>query len=164
MAVRKIVSKMMMFALSGAALVASGLIFSSNSEEVLRDSFAVALKDAPTAEQVRAPDRVASAPIAGSEEYWLTAMRSENALPVTRVISIGDRIALRLGGNSRQLVVSSVSELAPQATEIDTRSGQSRTLLITAQEAGNRAAPPIRFLMEIETPATTVSAAAGRVL
>lgn len=163
MAVRKIVSKLMMVALSGAALVASGNIVSSNSEEVLRDSFAVALKAEPQA-PVRVAAAEASAPVAGSEDYWLSAMRPGTALPVMRAVSIGDRIGLRLGGSSRQLVVSSVSELAPQTTEIDTRSAPSRLLLVTAKDARDRDAPPVRFVMEVETPATTIKPVTGRVL
>jgi hypothetical protein len=161
MAVRRIVSKALMIALSGAALGASGLIFSSNSEDVLRDSFAVALNTAPATQKL--VSKTKSAPIAGSEEYWL-AKHTEGALPVTRTVAIGDRIALNLGGNDRQLIVSGVSEFAPPVTEIDTRAGETRLLLITARDARKHATPPVRFLMEIETPASSLKPAAARVL
>lgn len=144
-----------MLSLSAAALISSGMIASSNSEKVLRDSFATALNTTPT---VRATNTtVASsekgAPIAGSEEYWLTHVRPDAALPLTRTISIGDRIALAYGGNRRQLVVSKVSEYRPPVTEIDTRSNQTHLLLITAHDAGNRSGQPVRFLMEVATSA-----------
>lgn len=165
MAVRKVVSKVMMTVLSGAALVASGVIFTSNSEDVVRDGFAVALKDVPAAEKIVArEDHASKAPVAGSEEYWLTAARPEMAHLIKRTISIGDTIALRFGDNKRRLIVSSVSEVAPKVTAIDTRTGPSRLFLVTAKEAADESAPPIQFLMELGTPVAEEKPASGRVL
>ncbi|MBK9080269.1 MAG: hypothetical protein WBP38_07340 [Hyphomicrobium sp.] len=147
MAVRKILSTLTLGGLSASALLATGIIFTSNSETVLRDSFSMALSGLPSA----SPAHVAkSAPVAGTEEYWLTSMGLEGSLPVTKAVSIGDRIGLSVRGQNRELEVSSVAEYAPSVTEIDTRARRTRLILVTARDTGNKDAHPVRFVMEVE--------------
>lgn len=153
-------SSLALAGLSAAALLTAGVVFATNSETQLRDSFSVALNGVPSAAQQVAK----SIPISGSEEFWLTSMRSDGSLPVTRTVAVGDRIALSFGGQDRKLEVAAVSEFAPAITEIDTR-GQSRFVLVTARDSSNKGAPPIRFVMEVEhATAPGVAAKTARTL
>ncbi len=146
------------------AVLGSGTFLATSSETLLRTSFSTALGTS-----VAAPQRVAkTVPLAGSEEYWLSAMRAGSGAPVTKAVAIGDRISMRLGGEERTLEVASVAEFTPKFTEIDTTPGPSRFVLVTAKDmakdkdmakgTGNTPARPIRFVMEIEAaPAQIVA-------
>lgn len=161
MAVRNILSTLTLGGLSASALLASGVIFASNSETVVRDSFAIALSGAPAA----APTHVAkSVPVAGTEEYWLTSMGRDGGLPVTKALSIGDHIGLTVRGEERHLEVSSVSEFAPPVTEIDTRAQASRLVLVTARDTSGKDTRPVRFVMEVEPAAPAMTAQTARTL
>ena len=130
-----------------------GSIVSTSSEALLRSSFSTALGD-----PLIKPSRLAKAvPVAGTEEYWLTAMRQEGGAPVTKAVSVGDHISLSLGGHERKLEVASVSAFAPSVTEIDTTAGASHFVLVTARDSGNAAALPIRFVMELANAAAAVA-------
>jgi hypothetical protein len=145
-----------------AALVAG--LFLMSSEAVLRSSFATALTETHTstpAKQIAS----AAAPISGSEEFWLTAMRRDGNTPVTKTIDIGDKISLSLGGEQRTLSVASVADFSPQITEIDTSAGPSHFVLVTARDVSDPSAPPVRFIMELEqSVAPVVSGHSGRTL
>ena len=136
-----------------AAAICGGAMVSTSSEALLRSSFSAALGDTAPAQQ-----RFAKAtPVAGSEDYWLSAMRQEGGTPLTKTVSVGDHISLSLGGHDRQLDVSAVSEFAPTITEIDTSAGPNRFVLVTARDAGRADARPIRFVMEIEQTTAPLS-------
>jgi hypothetical protein len=139
--------------LTTVAALSAGFVGATSSETVLRNSFSAALgSSASTLQQV-----AKSAPIAGSEDFWLTADRTGGTLAVTKAVSIGDHIALTLGGQARQLEVAAVSEYAPKTTEIDTRAGQSHFVLVTARDTASKDARSIRFVMEIEqAPVPTI--------
>ena len=132
--------------ITGAAMA----LFFASSESVLRSSFQTALNDraeATPAKQVAAA--TSAAPISGSEDFWLSAMRDGTA-PVTKAISVGDQISLDLGGTRRTLEVSTVSDFAPQITQIDTSIAPSHLVLVTARDLSDSSARPIRFVMEIQ--------------
>jgi len=138
---------------AGAAMATVAAVsFFASSETVLRSSFATALT------QASAPgNAVASiAPISGSEDFWLTAMRRDDSAPVTKAIAVGDQIALTLGGHRRTFAVSTVSDFAPQITEIDTSAGPERFVMITARDVKDANARPIRFVMEIDRAGTAI--------
>jgi hypothetical protein len=141
-----------------AALSASGVLATS-SETVLRTSFSTALETALSNQQI-----AKSAPVAGTEEYWLTADKAEGSLAVTRTVSVGDRIDLTLAGQDRQLEVAEVSEFAPQATAIDARARKGHFVLVTARDTANKDARSIRFVMEIEQKPVTAMGAQARAL
>ena len=146
--------------LATAAACSAGVALTTSSETVLRNSFSTALgTPAAVAQQI-----AKSAPIAGSEDFWLTADRSGGSLAVTKAVAIGDHIALSLGGQDRQLEVAAVSEYAPKTTEIDTRASQSRFLLVTARDTANKDARSIRFVMEIEQAPVATLGVQARVL
>lgn len=133
---------------AGAALsvAAVAMVFAS-SETVLRSSFQTAINN-----RVGLPTReVASVtpPISGSEDFWLSAMR-DGTEPVNKTVSVGDRISLTLGGVHRTFEVTTVSDFAPQITQIDTSPGPSHLVLVTAHDVKDPSARPIRFVMEIE--------------
>ncbi|MBY0561680.1 hypothetical protein [Hyphomicrobium sp.] len=147
---------------AGATVAAiAGALFFANSETVLRKSFQTALnKTSVEAKQVAS----AKAPISGSEDFWLTAMRDGTA-PVTKAISVGDQISMNLGGVRRTLEVATVADFSPQITQIDTSSGSSHLVLVTARDLGDTAARPIRFVMEIQQGgAPVVAGRTGRTL
>jgi hypothetical protein len=136
--------------------------FLASSETVLRSSFATAL----TRASEQPTQAVAStAPISGSEEFWLTAMRGDGSAPVTRPVSVGDQISMTLSGHHRTFEVSAVSDFSPQITEIDTSSGPAHFVLVTARDAKNPSARPVRFIMEIDRGnAPFVGSRGGRTL
>ena len=96
---------------AGAAVaVLTGGLSLINSETVLRSSFATAL----THTSIPAKEIASAAPVSGSEEFWLSAMRRDGNAPVTKTINVGDRIALSLGGERRSLQVATVADFSPQ--------------------------------------------------
>ena len=133
----------------GGALFAAG-----NSEKLLRSSFEQAIR-----KSAQAPLSQASRiPVSGSEEFWLTALANDSGQPVSKSVTIGDRISMTLGGVERNLEVASVTEFDPKTTEIDTRAKSVRLVLVTARDTNDSRARPIRFVMELETtpePAVT---------
>ena len=150
--------------LSGAALVtglALGAVFGastalmSSSETMLRTSFSAALQGSVPAAAQRMAKTV---PLAGSEDFWLSAIRQDGGAPVTKTVALGDRISLTLGGEQRDLEVAAVSEFQPKLTEIDTNSAPSRFVLVTAKDARNASATSIRFVMEIQPAAAAIVA------
>lgn len=143
--------------LTTVAALSAGFVGSTSSEAVLRDSFSAALGSPPTLQMQVAK----SAPVAGTEDFWLTADRSGGSLAVTKAVSIGDHIALTLGGQARQLEVADVSEYAPKTTEIDTRARQTHLVVVTARDTASKNAGSIRFVMEIgQDPVPAIGAQA----
>jgi hypothetical protein len=142
------------------AVVAATSFFAS-SERVLRTSFATALTQA----SLPAKDVASITPVSGSEDYWLSAMRRDDKSPITKAVSVGDQISLTLDGHSRTFAVASVSDFAPQITEIDTSAGPERFVLVTARDVKNPKERPIRFVMEIDgANAMIVGSRGGRTL
>jgi hypothetical protein len=148
---------------AGATIAAVGAaFFFANSETVLRSSFATALTNAATSP---AKTVASAAPISGSEEFWLTAMRHDDSQPVARPVSVGDQISMTLSGHRRTFEVATVSDFAPQITEIDTSSGPAHFVMVTARDVKNPNARPVRFVMEIDRGnAPMVGGRAGRSL
>ena len=162
MAVRSFLSgwTLTLAGLATTAALAASAVVSTSSETVLRNSFTTALGGSVTAGQQVAK----SAPVAGSEDFWLTASRSEGSLAVTKTVSVGDHIALTLGGQNRQLEVAAVSDYAPATTEIDTRSSTGHFVLVTARDTASNTASSIRFVMEIEQKPVTAIGDQARAL
>lgn len=145
-----------------AALAAGMTLLTQSSETMLRSSFARALDPIPDPSNEPA---VAANPLSGSEEFWLTAMNREVAQPVSKSVSLGDRITFTLDGKERQYRVTSVSDFEPGKTEIDTRARPIRLVLVTARDTNDITARTVRFVMEIEgDPATVVSGTPARTL
>lgn len=141
--------------------VVAATSFFANSETVLRKSFATALTQASTP----ATSVASITPVSGSEDYWLSAMRRDDNSPITKAVAVGDQISLTLGGHNRTFAVSSVSDFAPQITEIDTSAGPEHFILVTARDVKNPTARPIRFVMEIDgANATIIGSRGGRTL
>lgn len=147
---------------AGAAMAAVAAVsFFANSETVLRTSFASALTHASSPTKQVA----AATPISGSEDFWLTAMRRDDSAPMMKPISVGDEITLTLSGHHRTFAVATVSDFAPQITEIDTSPGPERFALVTARDVNDPNARPIRFVMELDrTNPTVVGGRSGRSL
>ena len=143
---------------AGAAVAAiAGALLFANSETLLRSSFQTALdRTNPPAKELAS----AAAPVSGSEDFWLSAMRDGTA-PVNKTVSVGDQISLNLGGVHRTLEVATVSDFAPQITQIDTSAGPSHFVLVTARDPNDSAARPIRFVMEIQQGGAPVLAGRG---
>jgi hypothetical protein len=144
---------------AGAAVAAlSGAVCLGNSETVLRSSFASALTH--PGQQLQVKDVASARPISGSEEFWLSAMRRDASSPV-KTVSVGDQISLSLSGHRRTFEVASVSDFTPQVTHIDTSSTPGHFVLVSARDANDPAAPPVRFIMEIEQGGAPIVAGRG---
>ena len=134
------------YALIALALAAAGgsaaLLTATTSDTAIRKSFVAALETSRPA--------VAAAQHAGSEDYWLGALRPNGPSPAAKTVSVGDRIVMTLSGEERTFAVASVAEFSPEVTTVDTTSVASRFVLVTARDVNNAAAKPIRFVMEIE--------------
>jgi hypothetical protein len=145
--------------LSAGAAVAglAAAPFFASSESFLRSSFSTAL----TRAEQPAKAVASTAPVSGTEEYWLSEMRRDGIGPMTKTVSVGDRITLSLGGDRRTLEVASVTDFAPQITEIDTSAKPSRFVLVTARDVSDPAARPVRFIMELEQGSVPVVTGRG---
>ncbi|MGL4397557.1 MAG: hypothetical protein ACRCS9_13535 [Hyphomicrobium sp.] len=135
------------FGCAALSLVAAAGLLTASSEALLRSSFSHALN---TTTAVAAHKAAKSVPVAGTEDYWLSAMRQQPGAPLTKAVAIGDRITLTLAGIDRNFEVASVANYDPGVTEIDTRAAASRFVVITARDSGDADARPIRFIMELE--------------
>lgn len=152
-------------ATAGAALLVLGggaAVLTQSSETLLRSSFARALQ--PVGSQVVANASVnarhAGVPISGSEEFWLTAMGRDVAM--SKGVSLGDRITFNLDGKERNYRVTSVSEIKPNVTRVDTRAFNTRVVLVTARDtSADPGARSIRFVIEIPGPPSSVVAGRG---
>jgi len=151
-------------ATAAAALLFLGggaAVLTQSSETLLRSSFARALQpaNAPVVANVSLDTRHTSLPISGSEEFWLTAMGRDVAM--SKGVSLGDRITFTLDGKERNYRVTSVSEIKPATTRVDTRAFNTRIVLVTARDtSADPSARSIRFVIEI--PGTPPSVVAGR--
>lgn len=149
--------------LAGVALTAIGsaLVAASNSESLLRSSFDHAIRKSAEAPVTQ----VSRIPVSGSEDFWLTALAHDSGQPVSKSVTIGDRISMTLGGVEKSLEVASVTEFDPKTTEIDTRARSVRLVLVTARDTNDSRARPIRFVMELETaPEQGLAAAPAKTL
>ncbi|MGQ0456924.1 MAG: hypothetical protein ACT4OU_07670 [Hyphomicrobium sp.] len=132
---------------ASAAAIAGVILQAATSETAIRKSFTAALETTP----------MKAAPLVGTEEYWLSALRPDGPAPVTKTVAVGDRIVMTLSGAERTFLVASVAEFSPEITAVDTSSAPTRFVLVTARDAKNDAAKPIRFVMEIEGAPETVA-------
>jgi hypothetical protein len=137
-----------------ALLAASAGVLTQSSETLLRSSFQRAL--GPASPPLALAEAGQKAPIAGTEEFWLTAMGRDAS--VTRGVSLGDRITLTLGGKERSFRVTSVSDIAPAATHIDTPPRNDRLVLVTAKDTADALSRPIRFVIDLGDTAAGVLA------
>ncbi len=152
-------------ATAAAALLVLGggaAVLTQSSETLLRSSFARALQ--PASEPVVAGASVdtghAGVPISGSEGFWLTAMGRDVAM--SKGVSLGDRITFNLEGKERNYRVTSVSEVKPATTRVDTRAFNTRVVLVTARDASaDPSARSIRFIIEIPGPPSSIVAGRG---
>ena len=137
----------------GAAAV--GLVFAS-SESVVRSSFKTALDNRAN---IHANEfaTASTPPVAGSEDFWLSAMRDGTA-PVNKTVSVGDQISLNLSGVHRTFEVSTVSDFSPQIAQVDTSAAPTHFVLVTARDTNDSSARPVRFVMEIQQGGTSVVA------
>ena len=143
--------------MSGGAIMALAgtALFAASSENLLRSSFGSALHAAAdTQSRVSAPKSV---PMAGSEEFWLSAMRHDGPAPLTKTVAVGDRITMTLSGVERQLEVANVAEFEPKITAVNTTPDATRFVLITARDTRDATARPIRFAVEIQPDAAPVA-------
>jgi hypothetical protein len=150
----------LMLTIAGAVTAGAGfMVFATSSDRVLANSFGSAL-EAAAPKDVRVAKPV---PVAGSEGFWLSAMQQVGPAPLTKTVSIGDRITMTLSGVERHLDVISVAEFDPKVTTIDT-SAQTHFVLVTARDTGDANARPIRFAVELQTDGAPILTTAARTL
>lgn len=119
-----------------------------SSEALLQSSFTIALAGSKS----NIDGSAKRAPVAGSEEFWLSQMQPEPGAPLAKAVAAGDKIAMTLGGLSRTLEVASVAEFAPNITMTDFSGKPGKFLMVTAKDVGEPNALPVRFVIEIEEP------------
>lgn len=140
-------------------LVAGAAVLTQSSETLLRSSFERALTPPSVTTTTTTAQVQRELPVSGSEEFWLTAMGREPA--ASKGISLGDRITLTLDGKERNYRVTSVSDIAPATTHIDTRARADRLVLVTAKDTADALSRPVRFVLELPA-AEAGGASAGR--
>lgn len=145
----------------GALTTAGALGTTTNSETLLQTSF-----DSAFAKQPAASAQIAkSAPVAGSEEFWLSAIPGDPATALTKTVAAGDKISMTFGGVARTLEVASVAEFEPSVTAVETAKTSGRLVLVTAKDIAKPDANLVRFVIEVETPAAaTITGATPRAL
>ncbi len=127
------------------AIVAAAGGAGTSSEALLRSSFSAAIgQSQPAAERT-----AAALPVAGSEDFWLNAMRADAPAGLSKAVSVGDQISMTLDGVARRYTVQTVSEVAPAITTIDTASEPQRYVMVTAHDAKDPQAKPLRLVVEI---------------
>ncbi len=127
-------------------------------DAALRSSFETALKNKPAIETRSS----SGAPVAGTEDYWLSAVRGDAPGPVMKTVAIGDEINFSVGGERRTFKVQSVSDYTPPLTTIDTGDGHSQFVLVTAKDKVDPAALAVRFLVEVERTGNVRQSPQGR--
>jgi hypothetical protein len=92
----------------------------------------------------------ASAPVAGSESFWLAPVEGTTMQPVSfaPVLPLGTRVALGNGAGLRQLEVVGV-----RALPADASTGEERLLVVTLQDVADRAANPVRLVLDVAAAA-----------
>ena len=137
--------------MSGGAVMAlaAAALFGASSENLLRSSFGSALHTAAIDIQSRGlgPKTV---PMAGSEEFWLSALQHDGPAPLTKTVAVGDRITMTLGGIERHFEIANVAEFEPKFTAVNTTPDATRFVLITARDTRDATARPVRFAVEIQ--------------
>lgn len=140
--------------LSGVAITGLSVaaLSPSSSENLLRSTFKSALADLGAAQTQIAPAKIV--PQAGTEDFWLSAMqpvmRNASSAPLTKTVSVGDRVTMTISGVERHLEISNVAEFEPKVTAVDTTPDVTRFVLVTARDSSDAKARPIRFAIEIQ--------------
>lgn len=133
------------------SLVASAAVLTQSSEKLLRSSFERALGHEAASTSVAsvspANNLPGSAPVAGSEEFWLSALAREPGS--VHAVSLGDNITLTLGGKERSYRITSISDVPQEATRIDTRLHPDRIILVTAKDTADALARPISLMIDL---------------
>lgn len=152
-----------MLAFGIVALVTLGI--GSSTEQMMRTGFASAiaqtgptgdtLASAPAShrkghEAVTVASRGPAMPVSGSEDYWLSAQKTDSNIRLTRTTpSVGDYVSLRLNGRNVSLEITAIAPLDPAVTRIDVRQSPDRPLLITARDGRKRDARPVSFVVKL---------------
>lgn len=143
---------------SPVALAVTGLSLAGfamalgNGDRLVAGSFSSALVAGEAAAPSAARPAPALAQLSGSEDFWLnSATRVIGTVPATWVkpVTVGDRIAISTGGQSRQLEVIDVREIGGPETGAEHRVEKSeRLLMITCRDADAPGARLVRFVIE----------------
>lgn len=152
-----ITARLLKFAMAGilgAGSLAFVLASAVNPEAIMRSNFEAALVSADRLSANRPQQFVKAAPVAGTEDFWLSAMRAEPALPVTKAVSIGDQIKLSLDGSEQKFEVSAVSAFYPEQPALGSSSASNNFVLVTARDGDGPEARVVRFVMEITAAAS----------
>lgn len=111
-------------ALAGLAACAIGLA-ASNTEGVVAGRFTAALEQPARQIEVSADTATGTAPVSGSEAYWLASKRRTDTngaalesaawAPLVSGLSVGDRITISSGKAERVLEVIAIANVEPTA-------------------------------------------------
>lgn len=154
-----------MLAFGIVALVTLGI--GSSTEQMMRTGFASAIAQTgpdgdklasstfathlDAHEAIKIANRAPAMPVSGSEDYWLSAQKTDSNIRLTRATpSVGDYVSLRLNGRNVSLEITAIAPLDPAVTRIDVRQSPERPLLITARDGRKRDARPVSFVVKLD--------------
>jgi len=96
----------------------------------------------------------------GDEGYWLTRAEVESPAPFAKPLAVGDRITIAgRDGRERQLEVVDLKAIGGNAVRV-AGAAHMRLLLVTCRVTGEGADAPVRFIIEAEPAAPSLSAPA----
>lgn len=150
-----------------AGLAAAAVAFIS-PDIVVVSAFNTAISNTATA-SLPATVTANTAPVAGSEDYWLRQQGQATPAGFSGPISVGDKISFGAGGAQRDLEVLEVRAV-DGVTRIDTatgplaEAGKLRQLVICKDPSKTGAEALVHLMVEPETPASRLSAARSRAL
>jgi hypothetical protein len=138
-----------------AALAAGAGIALTSPDALISRGFANALEGTPDSGGDER-GRPAVAPVAGSEEFWLTRKAHGGEVepaawavsPTPFGVAAGDRITIRSGGKDRVLEVVAVTDAPGEVTRIDTDTVPRRQIVVTCRDTSDPHGALIRFIAE----------------
>lgn len=140
-------------ATAGAALSAALTISLQNTDRSIAHQFTQSL-NAPVQgnlTEVFSGQVAAAAPVSGSEDFWLSAMRAKDATGLKHAVAIGDKFTLSLGSTDEVFEVQSVVEIPSGVTYVGQNEALPHMLMVTARKPGDLGGKLLRFVIE-QTP------------
>ncbi|CFX49710.1 conserved exported protein of unknown function [Candidatus Filomicrobium marinum] len=143
-----------------SALLATGLLFFSTSETMLKAQFVTAFDSysapSPTGTSKTGGLSLASLPFAAGEDFWLGSSSpgaglSDHVRPASwsGSVAVGDEISLSGNSGRRVFEIVAITELPVEGlTRVLHGGSNDRMILVTAREKGSSKGQIIRFVID----------------
>lgn len=137
------------------ALSATGAVALANTDALVERGFAIALQT-PSATAAHSRPASVTAPVAGSEEFWLSAVNAANSgtpgavslAAWTAPVKLGASLTLTIAGQEHALEVIAIAELPASVTHVDTSAPAGGLVMVSCREPGKPDGAVLRFLVE----------------